>query len=102
MSIQAAAQGKPPKPSASRAPDYSPPALSSALTSGRVTLQIESLVLSAFLSLAIGATSALGHEQAAVGGGKRIQPTQRSFEQRLKEHKALREKLPEKPPATNR
>jgi len=50
------------------------------------------VVVSAFLSLMITAASALGHEQKAVVGGKRIQPTPKSVEQNLKEHKALQEK----------
>lgn len=55
------------------------------------------LILSVVFSIAIGASSAFGHEQAAVVGGKRIQPTPKSFEQRLKEHKGLRDKRTEGP-----
>jgi len=60
------------------------------------------LVVFAFLGIVIGATAASSHEQSAVVGGKNIQPTPKSIEQKLKEHETMEKRREQGLPATDR
>lgn len=45
------------------------------------------IIAAVVLSAIVGASPTLAHKQSSIVGGKRIQPTKRSFDERSKEHK---------------